>query len=271
MQTPKRQGVLETETVARIQRAHEAGFQTVREHGEVPEPVDIAISVEAHRHFWRPRRTKLVLVAESHVYTSGKDWSQKINYSAIPLWLRKGNRTPPDQYVRLIYCIAYGEPRLVTNGKPDVAVGGTPDFWNIFGKCARMGGHPEPDDSFVNRIQWKLRTLRTLYKSGVWLLDASVHAIYRRFNQRLAPEAAAILHRQWWENYGQWLLGTLDDPAVFVIGKTVFEHLSQLPEWNFTNWIYQPRYDSHLNKKGWRELERMLEDLHSEQNHQNPF
>jgi hypothetical protein len=57
----------------RLVEAHVAGSQILESEGIEPEPIETALTVEEHRWFWKPRKVKFVLVAESHVRTSGKE------------------------------------------------------------------------------------------------------------------------------------------------------------------------------------------------------
>src|SRR3989442_14717671 len=88
------------------------------------ESVEAAEMVEAHRWAWKPKQVRLMLVAESHVYTKTEELAFDYGGSQfIP-----PNLNVPSRYVRLIYCLGYGENLLA----PDLT-GGTPQFWTIFG------------------------------------------------------------------------------------------------------------------------------------------
>ena len=94
--------------------------------GENPESFEAILQVEAHRQFWRPKQPKVVLLAESHVYTSHHElntmWGYQPEIAGIP-----------KTYVRLVYCLGYGENNFV--GWPVDGNRGTPQFWKIFYSC----------------------------------------------------------------------------------------------------------------------------------------
>jgi len=64
---------------------HELGCQTLNHAGFEPEGVEVAIEVEAYRWHWRPENPRLVLVAESHVYTSPEDVQLTTNLGGLAL------------------------------------------------------------------------------------------------------------------------------------------------------------------------------------------
>lgn len=68
--------------------------------------------VTAWRRAWRPDRVKVLLVAESHVAEAAGDRNTGV---IRPRWL---NRTLPSQYVRLVYCLGYGEPASAESPSP---------------------------------------------------------------------------------------------------------------------------------------------------------
>ena len=116
-------------------------------------------------------------------------------------------------------------------------------------------------------MRWKVDTLREMYRMGIWLLDASVHAIYLRNGRRLPSGIQSSLHQQWWEGYGRHVLDSCDKAKIWVIGGAVFKCLNVLPEWPRCGWIYQPNaanYQSNALKtdlnRNWPQL---LEDCWS--------
>jgi hypothetical protein len=101
-----------------------------------------------------------------------------------------------------------------------------------------------------NRLAWKIETLREMCRRGIWLLDASAHAIYLGYGQRLSRAIKDELHRQWWDGYGCHVVASCSETKIWVIGKTVFNCLNALPDWRCRGWIYQPNYDMKTNWQG---------------------
>lgn len=215
----------------RIQVAHSLGCDALLRGGIGPssqEPAEVAQMVEAHRWAWKPERVRLVLIAESHVYTSPADFA---TIYRVPSGVHAPNR-----YVRLIYCLAYGEKLLA----PGLG-GGTPQFWKIFGDLAgtlttqRYSG---PADA---RLRSWIETLRTLQKLGVWLLDSSLHGIYLGGGNRVDPGIVPSLQRIWWQQYGEAVLAETSPERIVAIGKGVRDSLQSQTDICFHDWIYQPQ------------------------------
>jgi hypothetical protein len=121
-----------------------------------PEPFRSCLAAEFHRQFWKPTELRLVLLAESHVYTDEVDLACKITTDALPPDIQPS----PSQFVRLIYCLGYGESGLV-KGTLKQSNDGTPQYWKIFGECA--GTSSNSDGSLI----WKISTLRALKARGI--------------------------------------------------------------------------------------------------------
>ena len=228
----------------RIRQTHAAGSQLLRQFNHKPESVVVAIEVEKHRWCWKPKQPKLVLVAESHVFTTERETKFELDESKIRPILKPEAVLLSNRFVRLVYCLAYGESELLVPQTPPISNTGTPLYWDIFGRVAFRCPQPRRDDggNFDDRMRWKVDTLRELYRMGIWLLDGSVHAIFRREQGRLPPEIQQELHKQWWEGYGRYLLSTCESPKVWVIGKKVYDCLSELnfEDWACCGWVYQP-------------------------------
>jgi hypothetical protein len=87
---------------------------------ERAECLDAAVEVERLRLACRPERVRVVVLAESHVWTSPDEIRSRV---AQPNGIETG-------FARFVYCLGYGEPQLV---EPTVAPNrGTPQFWKLF-------------------------------------------------------------------------------------------------------------------------------------------
>jgi hypothetical protein len=240
-----------------IHAGWEAGARNLRSIQWPVEPSRTALAVERHRWAWRPDDVRVILIAESHVYTSANDLALTVRRDRLP----QTARLTPSEFVRLIYCLGYGEPELVA-GQPKGPNVGTRQFWDIFARCA--GTQPQPSGgrsfSWEERVRWKVKTLAALRDRGVWLLDASLHAIYTPGGQRVPYKLQCALHRQWWEGYGSWLVGQSPNARVHIIGKVVADVLQSLSV-PFNGWIYQPQAQRSATidmAHGWPEL---LQDI----------
>jgi len=70
---------------------------------EQAECLAVAVEVEELRLAWRPERVQVVVLAESHVWTSRDEIRSRVKQP-------NGKETG---FARFVYCLGYGEPRLV--------------------------------------------------------------------------------------------------------------------------------------------------------------
>ena len=230
-----------------INKAFEVGRTMIREARTVIEPeaeiATVARTVEEYRWAWRPSIVRTVLIAESHVYTNVVEAGLSIG--DVPSL--KAQRVRPRTYVRFVYCLGYGESSLVIN--PNLLAspnGGTPHYWSLF---ARLAGMTPMSTRFAEvrateRIRTKIEILERLKDRGIWLLDASVHAIYCPGGFRRSTGICEKLHKSWLAYYGQPLLNSLEARHVCVVGKALFGTLQRLGL-RAHGWIYQPHVKIH--------------------------
>lgn len=190
--------------------------------GARPESVAYLQAVAAWRHAWRPERVRVVLLAESHVGEHPGD----SRIGVMPMhWV---GRSLPHPYVRLIYCLGYGESGICTS--PPESNSGTPQFWNIFGQVALGQSQPRKSESSLQqRLRWKVGVLEELRQRGIWLQDASPLGVYLGRGKRLDHRHYVQLLR---EGYQRYVWPTFADDApeqVWVIGKGVLAALTGLP------------------------------------------
>ena len=143
----------------------------------------------------------------------------------------------PSNYVRLVYCLAYGESELSCGLK-----GGTPQYWDIFGRLVGTTPKNIPGSMPGSRLTEKAKTLHRMKASGIWLLDASLHGIYMPKGERIDSVSGyltADLQKIWWDGYGRALVEDATPDRIIVIGKGLFNNMSSdIP---FSDWIYQPQ------------------------------
>jgi len=214
---------------------HNRGTKFIDWAGFEPEPVEVAIAVEEHRWFWKPETVRLILVAESHVYTTEHDFSYHLDVDKMKSLLDgthfvQGHNQPAPirEYVGLIYCLAYGDKTLLLpdsnpeiqhdDGTRKLSARGTPQYWGqVFSPLAGVTSLG---------FEWKIKILEGLYRKGIWLLDASVHAIYRGEGKKVKDKDQ--LHVQWWDGYGKHIMQPGNQAHVWVIGKGVYKALTSI-------------------------------------------
>jgi hypothetical protein len=178
-------------------------------------------AVQAHRDYWKPNKNnvRVVLLAESRVFTSDAERkATRINLKQL-----NSEGMPPD-FVRFVYCLGYGEDELlISRAERNL---GTPQFWKMFQAC--IGGPDKfreilknkktGEPNWQKRVKNKRALLSNMKERAIWLLDASVVALYpkegRQNNMGRAIEASL-------EHFIEPLLEKIGNPKVIVIGKGV--------------------------------------------------
>ena len=159
-----------------------------------------------------------------------------------------GHPDAPSEFVRLVYCLGYGERDLTQGGAAKNI--GTPQFWKILAACvADLDGgsllrRGEPD--WMRRVARKIALLEKLKRRGVWLLDASPVALYWGSRKKPAAKVLRSALVAGWEAYSREMVRELSPRAVVFIGKTVFDVLGErvrevLPDATTVDWMYQPQ------------------------------
>ena len=184
------------------------------------EPYSVVECVEQHRLHWRPPRVHTILLAESHVYTHAHESVVMLGIEHLAL------ANSPTNFVRLVYCLGYGEPKFV--GQRLDGNTGTWQYWKLFASCAHV---PTADafapvlkrysPSFQVRLQAKIDLLDRLRQLGVWLLDASILALYSPGATRLHADAYERILRCCWEHHIGPTIDGANPHSLIVIGRGV--------------------------------------------------
>ncbi len=132
----------------------------------------------------------------------------------------------PTNFVRFVYCLGYGEPNFV--GQRLAGNTGTWQYWKLLSSCA----HGPASDafapvlkryspSFQSRLKAKIAHLERLRQLGVWLLDASILALYAPGATRLHAGEYERLLRCCWEHHIGPTIVDANPHSVIVIGRGV--------------------------------------------------
>lgn len=184
--------------------------------GEDTEPFESVELVEAYRRFFKPETVRVVLLAESHVYTDDSE-------RQIPILPVPSLSGYPDQYARFVYCLGYGEKSLtksVNHPKRD----GTPQFWKIFFSCCNPISNPDDFRPILSktaldeRLRNKIEILKQMKREGIWLVDASIVALYKD-GQKMPRMFDAL--KESWQSYTRDVVLTAKPDHVICIGKGV--------------------------------------------------
>jgi hypothetical protein len=141
------------------------------------EPLESVKLVKQYREYWKPDKVKIILLAESHVFTSDDDRNKKtIELVELPYY--------PTQYAKFVYCLSYGEKDLLVE-KNNQGRDGTPGFWKVLYSCKNHINHNSDfrpilkKTPFDKRIMNKIRLLTELKAKGIWLVDSSIIGLYK--------------------------------------------------------------------------------------------
>jgi hypothetical protein len=184
--------------------------------GEHTEPFESVELVEAYRRFFKPEKVRVVLLAESHVFTDDSD--RQIPNVPIP-----GLPEYPEQYARFVYCLGYGEKSL-TNSEHHPKRDGTPQFWKIFFSCCNPIENPGDFYPVLGktetnaRVRNKIDILKQMKRQGIWLVDASIVALYK--DGKKAPRMFDALEESW-RSYTRDVVLSAQPDHVICIGKGV--------------------------------------------------
>jgi len=187
---------------------------------------DVVKAVIEHRNYWRPTKVKTILLAESHVFTPDKEFNIELNY---PNEIEFAGL--PRNYVRLVYCLGYGEEYLPKN-YIDNNKRGTPQYWKLFSACLSENWEIEfyrvsktKCPNFTVRIINKLDTLKRLKEGGIWLVDSSIVGLYN-FGKTIDYKNMQEILQLCWDKYIYSIIHTNTPNTIIVIGKSVYKSLS---------------------------------------------
>ena len=136
--------------------------------------------------------------------------------------------------MRLVYCLGYGEDELLGSGRLSSRNGGTPQFWKVFYSClnpvtrnedfapVQVSRTPLPE-----RLFQKVRILEQLREQGVWLLDASIAALYIPGQRKPSINLIEAALTTSWDTYVGAALRTASPQAILVVGFSVARILRQ--------------------------------------------
>jgi hypothetical protein len=194
--------------------------------------------VEQWRSAWKPHDIKALLVAESHVAQADGDDRVKVRTDPA-LSVRPAL---PNVYVRLVYCLGYGNDE-VCYPRPPGNNRGTDDFWEIFERIAPSGKRHAGQPLSAHRTARRIATLERLAERGIWLEDASPIGLYLPGGQRLTNDelTRAVIAQEGWSGPYVWPKFAADPPEhIWVIGRTVSDALRGMDGMARSQRVMQP-------------------------------
>ena len=225
-----------------MNQALEATYNEIKDIFENIESFSSIELVEKYRKFWKPKDVKVILLAESHVFTTLEEMEIKLPYiDALEDY--------PKQYSKFVYCLAYGEKNLTKNSlhpKRD----GTPQFWKIFYSCvndikSNKCFHPiQSSTHFDERIKNKIAILNRMKDLGIWLVDTSIVALYDNGKK---PKNMSDIITKSWEGYTRNIILDAKPNRIIVIGKGVAQTIEKSLIQNNLNYTVIAQPNAHLS------------------------
>jgi len=205
-----------------IRKAYELIKKNVLQNIQV-DSLEVVKQVEEYRQFWKPYKTNVILLAESHVFTEKQDYEIRCDSSI----LHEIIQNYPLRFVRFVYCLCYGENELLTIRRTDRKNTGTPQYWKIFSSCVAENendlGFPAilktKTPSLIQRLRNKVKVLQKMREKGIWLLDASIVGLYGSGNKNQVV-IERILEICWRNHIVNTILET-NPKHIIIIGKGV--------------------------------------------------
>jgi len=210
------------------------------------ESFEIVEEVWRIRQYWRPETVRVVLLAESHVYTRPEDF---VHSWQIPNAIHRG------KFVRFVYCLGYGESSLVSSVPRNP---GTWQFWKIFFSCIHRVASNEDFRPILRwtptekRISNKISLLTDLKEAGVWLMDASMVGVNRLKSLTLRRQ---ILQQCW--NYTYSTIHELNPKPdyIIIIGCFVKSALKKEIDSLGIKYVSLPQPQARLPAPGYRQFD----------------
>jgi len=252
-----------------LKQAYDEIARFIEKHNIKIDSFEVVNEVDKYRNYWKPEKTNVILLAESHVFTSDDDFDKKIDYSRfkdlIPNY--------PDGYVRFVYCLGYSEYSLLKNLPHDKRVykRGTPQYWEIFSACASKSEQFNFDGILKTktrndfyRIRDKIGLLRKLKEMGVWLVDSSIVGLYRSGEKKPSHKIMSEIILISWDNYIRDLVQNSKPKCIICVGKFVGKVLKNNLNQIKIPFFVQPQPQARLSAKEKYEVFKKYQKICSE-------
>ena len=156
-----------------------------------------------------------------------------------------------------MYSLGYGENSLLDSPVMSPRNSGTPQYWKIFQSCVATLG-TSVDYSTVQisrnrdpaaRLSAKLAVLAQLKEQGIWLVDASVAALYLPGQNKPPVKVREAVLQTSWDAYTRAIVEQAEPAAILSIGVGVARALSSRLDRLGIPWagVHQPQ--AHLSSE----------------------
>jgi hypothetical protein len=148
----------------------------------------------------------------------------------------------------------YGENGLL-DGTATGRNTGTPQFWQIFASCLRTVTsrgdfrdiQASQTRSLKHRVASKVQLLETLRNEGIWLLDASIAALYHQALPKPSLRLREAVICTSWDNYVGEVLANASPEAILCIGVGVARILESRLDKLTIPWDVVPQPQARLS------------------------
>jgi hypothetical protein len=168
--------------------------------------------------YWKPKDVKVLLLAESHVFTKQSEYS----------CLFTSHNNTVSNYTRFIYCLGYGEKDFFKENS-SIPKRGTPQFWTLFNKTrhSNFAVLKKDERKFNQRIKNKFDLLQNMKNKCIWLIDTSIVGIYNQGKKPINSVYKRILIDSYITNCEPIILGEKPN-LIVIIGKGVNNAIGDL-------------------------------------------
>ncbi len=216
--------------------------------GPTVEPIEVIRRVDEHRQYWKPDAVRVVLLAESHVFTPASELRHALKpHPLLPPGLPRG-------FVRFVYSIGCGENGLLDEPL-QTKNGGSPQFWKVLFACTRPVERNEDfapvlksgTPSAERRLKNKLAVLVELRDRGVWLVDASLAALYTPGRGKPSLDIVAATIRASWDAHVGDEIRVAKPEAILVVGYVTAHFLRTRLDELAVPWAPIPQPNARLS------------------------
>jgi len=208
------------ETKTEIEKTYWA-IRKITPKANLVDSLEVVKTVEEYRQFWKPKQVKVILLAESHVYTTEEEYKNKLGSTVLQNIMASESVDYPKNYVRFVYCLGYGENYLLNKWMRSNQ--GTWQFWKMFSNC--VGENESKVSKTYNpypgsRLRSKVKVLNKMRDRGIWLLDISIVGLYKSGIKKY-PDILNGIIRTSYRDYVQKIVEESNPKHVIVVGKAV--------------------------------------------------
>jgi len=201
--------VIPQEMITTIGRAFLRGQLWLSEQGIThAETVDVALAAETYRYFWKPKPVKTLLLIPRERETLPSELGKVVKSG----FLKIGEHSSPNSFLRAPYCLGFGEPELVPGLAGSEEERNSP-IWHVLADVVKRDY--SVSQPFLLRIEQKARILHELHRLGIWITHPSLHA---EQNQRPLLE-------MWWHGPGREVHVNAGQPLVVAFGRGLYDDL----------------------------------------------